>query len=68
LSPEVRTRVRDTIERAGQVASAAAPVVWARMEPAGAVADVRVDVMSRGVHEEHVLAEVGYHGRGLRWL
>ena len=68
LSPEVRTRVRDTIERAGEVASPAAPVVWARMEPAGAVADVQVDVMSRGVHEQHVLAEVGYHGRGLRWL
>ena len=68
LSPEVRTRVRDTIVAAGENASPNSPVVWARMEPAGPVADVRVDVMSHGTHEEHVLAEVGYHGRGLRWL
>jgi hypothetical protein len=67
LSAEVRNGVREAI--AGARASRSAPVVWARMEPAGRVADVRVTVYDGGREPvERRLAEVGYHGQGLRWL
>jgi hypothetical protein len=67
LSADVRNGVRDAIASAR--ASRSAPVVWARMEPAGAVADVRVTVHDGGREPvERRLAEVGYHGRGFHWL
>ena len=67
LSAEVRNGVREAI--ASAPASRSAPVVWARMEPAGPVADVRVTVHDGGREPvERRLAEVGYHGQGLRWL
>ena len=67
LSADVRNGVREAI--ASAPASRTAPVVWARMEPAGSVADVRVTVHDGGREPvERRLAEVGYHGRGLRWL
>lgn len=62
--------IRETIRRVGQDATADSPLVWARMEPAGPVADVQVDVWdgssSSPVH--HRLAEIGYHGQQMRWL
>jgi hypothetical protein len=67
LSATVRNGVRDAIAAAR--ASREAPVVWARMEPSDSVADVRVTVYDGGGEPvERRLAEVGYHGRGLRWL
>lgn len=67
LTAEVRNGVREAL--AGARVSRTAPVVWARMEPSGAVADVRVTVFDgRSDPVERRLAEVGYHGRGLRWL
>ncbi|MEN9805355.1 MAG: hypothetical protein RIS41_2202 [Actinomycetota bacterium] len=67
LAAEVRNGVREAITSAR--ASRSAPVVWARMEPSGAVADVRVTVYDgRSEPVERRLAEVGYHGQGLRWL
>lgn len=67
LSADVRNGVREAI--ASAPASRSAPVVWARMEPAGPVADVRVTVHDGGREPvERRLAEVGYHGQGLRWL
>ena len=67
LSAEVRNGVRDAIAVAR--ASRSAPVVWARMEPSGPVADVRVTVYDgRAEPAERRLAEVGYHGQGLHWF
>lgn len=68
LSPEVRERVRAAIVEAGSRAGRERPLVWARMEPAGAVADVRVTVAHETSTVEFVVAEVGYHGRDFRWL
>ena len=48
--------------------ASAVPLLWARMEPAGATADVQVTVFSRTGTEEHRVAEVGYHGQDFRWL
>lgn len=68
MGAEVQNRMRNALASWGSVSSAAAPLVWARMEPAGAVADVRATVWSGSESTEMLLAEVGYHGRGLRWM
>lgn len=68
LGSAVQDRVRHALTSWSDSALPEAPVVWARMEPAGDVADVRVTVASRSGREEFRLAEVGYHGRGFRWL
>jgi hypothetical protein len=49
-----------TVEEAGARASAAAPLAWLRMEPAGAWADVRLTLWPGG--EERHIAAAGYHG------
>lgn len=67
LTAEVRNGVREALAEAQ--ASRSAPVIWARMEPAGALADVRITVFDgRSEPTERRLAEIGYHGRGFRWL
>lgn len=67
LAPEVRNGIRDALATAR--ASRDAPVIWLRMEPSGSSADVRVTVFDGGREPvERRLAEVGYHGRGFRWL
>ena len=68
LGTDVQNAMREALHEAGARATAAKPLVWARMEPAGPVADVRATVWMGGKPNEHVLAEVGYHGRGLRWV
>lgn len=67
LGPETQAGLRGALEDAGARATADAPLVWARMEPAGPLADVRATVWRGGPPTETVLAEIGYHGRGLRW-
>jgi hypothetical protein len=67
LGTKVQRAVRDSLATAGSRAGTDSRVIWARMEPAGSVADVRVTVWDGTSQEEHRLAEVGYHGRGLRW-
>jgi len=44
--------------------------VWARMEPAGPVADIQVDVFNGSSSEprHYRLAEIGYHGQNMNWL
>ena len=66
LPTATRDRVRTAIESAGSRASAASPVVWMRMEPAGPHADLRVTTWPGGTDE--ALAQVGYHGADIRWL
>ena len=66
LEDDVQDRMREVLHDVGT--SGETPLVWARMEPAGVVADVRVTVFSRRGIDEHRLAEVGYHGQDFRWL
>ena len=69
LSNEVKDGVRRSLMQAGKRATPECPIIWARMEPAGDVADVRATVFSgKTTPDEYVLAEVGYHGQQLRWL
>ena len=57
--------LRGALLRAGRAATTSAPVAWLRMEPAGAVADVRLTMWPGG--NEEVLATSGYHGQDVRW-
>ena len=47
-----------------------APTGWLRMEPAGPVADLRIDIWEdkRKTHSDQVLADSSYHGIGTRSL
>ena len=67
LGAAVQDAMRAVLDSEGSRRTTGAPLVWARMEPAGAVADVRATVWRGGAPEEHTLAEIGFHGRGLRW-
>ena len=60
LTKDDRDALRAHLHDAGQRATAAAPLAWLRMEPAGAVADLRLTVWPGG--QEEVLATAGYHG------
>ncbi len=67
LSEATRTTLRDALFSAGGRATADTPLLWMRMEPAtAAFADLRLTTWPGGLEE--VLAEVGYHGAGVRWL
>jgi hypothetical protein len=70
LGTNTQTRMKRAIYKAGESASPTAPIVWARMEPAGHVADIQVDVFDGTSPEpRHFrLAEIGYHGQGMNWL
>jgi hypothetical protein len=70
LGTETQNRLKQAIHDAGKSATAAAPLVWARMEPAGPVADVQVDIFDgTSAEPRHFrLAEIGYHGQNMNWL
>lgn len=70
LGTGTQSRMRDALQVAGALATASAPLMWARMEPSGAVADVRVDMWDGTSDEPQQwrLAEVGYHGQNFNWL
>jgi hypothetical protein len=65
LPADSRARLRQALATAGGQATPAAPLAWLRMEPAGAVADLRLTMWPGGAEE--VLATCGYHGRPIRW-
>jgi hypothetical protein len=65
VSPPSRDRLRFALRRAGLAATPDAPVAWLRMEPAGAVADVRLTWWPGG--EEEVLATAEYQGAPVYW-
>ena len=68
LGDQVQEGFRDSLHRLGGDASPDRQLIWARMEPAGPMADVQVDVWDgTGAPSRRRLATVGYHGRGLRW-
>ena len=70
LGTETQNRLKNAIYEAAQSATTSAPIVWVRMEPAGAVADVQVDVFDgTSTEPRHFrLAEIGYHGQNMKWL
>jgi hypothetical protein len=68
LGPDVQRRFRHALEDASLAATQEKPLIWARMEPAGKVADVRVTMWRGDQPEEFLLAEIGYHGQDMNWL
>jgi len=70
LGTETQNRLKRAVYNAGKTATPTAPIVWARMEPAGPVADIQVDVFDGSSSEpRHFrLAEIGYHGQNMKWL
>jgi hypothetical protein len=69
LGEDVQRRFKQHLVEAGNAATKKSPLIWARMEPAGKVADVRATVWSgTKTPKEYWLAEVGYHGQQMRWL
>ena len=70
LGTTVQNGVREALVSAASSATPETPLVWARMEPDGPVADVQVDIWdgSSATPQHLRLAEVGYHGRELNWL
>jgi hypothetical protein len=70
LGTETQNRLKSAIHGAGESATPTAPIVWARMEPAGPVADIQVDVFDGSSSEprHYRLAEIGYHGQNMNWL
>jgi hypothetical protein len=69
LPTETRHRVRDALRSAGARATPDASVHWARMEPAGDRADLRLTSWSGRDDDgvDDVLGECGYHGRPVWW-
>jgi hypothetical protein len=58
-----------SLEQAGSQATAAKPLIWARMEPAGPVADVRATVWNGSAEPmNYRLCEVSYHGQNMNWI
>ena len=68
MGPDVQRRFRIALEDASISATPEKPLIWARMEPAGKVADVRVTMWRGNEPEEFLLAEIGYHGQDMNWL
>ncbi|MEY3806513.1 MAG: hypothetical protein RIR69_1325 [Actinomycetota bacterium] len=68
LGREVQHRLRATLQQNGSLRTSDSPLIWARMEPAGENADVRVTIWDgRDTPQEYVLCEIGYHGQQMKW-
>jgi hypothetical protein len=65
VARESKDRMRAALRRAGERATADAPVAWLRLEPAGPVADLRLTWWPGG--DETVLAAAEYHGVPVYW-
>jgi hypothetical protein len=60
LSASERRRLRRTLDAAGQRATREAPLAWLRMEPRGALTEVRVTIWPGSA--SGIVARAGYHG------
>jgi hypothetical protein len=65
VAPASRDRMRAALRRAGVATTAARPIAWLRLEPAGPVADLRLTWWPGG--EEETLGVAGYHGEPVYW-
>ena len=69
LGEAVQKEFVAALEDAGTRATYDKPLIWARMEPAGPIADVRVTVWNGNESPTNYrLCEVGYHGQHMNWL
>ena len=68
LGRDRQAKLRDVLAQKGRERTQDAPLFWARMEPAGDVADIRVTVWNGAEQQEYVLATIGYHGQNMTWL
>lgn len=68
MGTDVQKRFVATLETAGEHATTEKPLIWARMEPAGPVADVRATVWNGSTRTEHHLCNVSYHGQNMTWV
>jgi len=68
LGVGVQNSLRDTLFEYGEHATTAVPLIWARMEPAGQVADIQVTIWN-GTSSANTwsLGTIGYHGQSLQW-
>ncbi len=68
LGPTVQHDFVEALQQRARDASGSTPLVWARMEPAGPVADIRATIWRGERHPtEMFLGTIGYHGKGMRW-
>lgn len=65
VEQSARERMRAALRRAGERATAGAPLAWLRFEPAGPVGDLRLTWWPGG--DEQVLATAEYHGLPVHW-
>lgn len=61
-----RARFKDIIAAAGQAATHDKPLAWLRFEPAGEVAEVRLQLWPGS--KDRLLARSGFHGKQVFWL
>jgi hypothetical protein len=66
LSQEERDAFAATVAAAGEQATPETPLAWLRMEYGGEECELRLTLWPDG--EERLLADCGFHGRGLAWL
>ena len=66
LSNVDRARFESTMAVAAQAATPENPLAWLRLEPAGDVAEVRLQLWPGG--EDRLLARSGFHGKPVLWL
>jgi hypothetical protein len=66
LSNEDRARFERVMAAAGEAATLNNPVAWLRFEPAGDVAEVRLQLWPGA--KDRLLARSGFHGKPVLWL
>ncbi|HKF22415.1 MAG TPA: DUF2332 domain-containing protein [Candidatus Angelobacter sp.] len=66
LSNGDRARFKRVMAEAGQAATHDSPLAWLRFEPAGDVAEVRLQFWPGS--EDRLLAQSGFHGKPVQWL
>jgi hypothetical protein len=66
LSAAERARFKGVMAAAGKAATHDNPLAWLRFEPAGDVAEVRLQLWPGG--EDRLLARSGFHGKPVLWL
>lgn len=68
LGTHVQRAMQDVLHTHGCKRTAESPLIWARMEPAGRVADIQATIWAGSTSPQNwKLATIGYHGQSLRW-
>lgn len=68
LGVRVQQAMQDVLHSRGHSRTPDNPLIWARMEPAGRVADIQVTIWDGSTPPQNWnLGTIGYHGQSLRW-